>query len=679
MKITTYCRPRCWQFLALVLFILPLNAFGEKSYSPYVDQSYPTQVYWGDTHVHTALSADAYAMGVKLTPDDAYRFAKGEMVTADNGQKAQLRRPLDFLMIADHAENLGVLPRFAAGDERGVRTAQGRRWAQGVKDLTVSTADALDAETVDGFNRAGRAIMAFKGGWQIDHGCAEDFRHSVWEEVGANAERHNDPGKFTTFIGYEWSAATLAMIHRNVLFEGGPDLTNQVLPFSASDSNNPEDLWAYLKDYEDRIGGKVLAIPHNANLSRGGMFALMNFEGKPFTRGYAQMRSRWEPIIEVTQIKGDSEAHPFLSPTDEFANYETWGKSRGTPSSAKGKKTGEKASQKLTKGKQKWQKGSKGKAKQAKKSYKGGGKGKLQSGPKIVSRIASLSMEETLQGSHARSALKQGLDQKATLGANPFKFGMIGSTDTHTGLSTADEDNFWGKMGTNEPSPYRAATGSMFGAAGYAAIWATENTRESLFAAMRRKEVYATTGPRITVRFFGGWDYAPDDAVRADLAREGYTKGVPMGGDLTSAPAGKSPRFLIRAVKDPDGANLDRVQVVKGWRDEKGELQEKIYNVALSDGRTTDRGGKVKPVGNTVDLENASYTNGIGDPELAVVWRDPDSDKHELSFYYVRVLEIPTPRWTAYDAKFYSLKDLPESTPMIIQERAYSSPIWYTP
>ena len=696
MKMT---RRHCTLLLtALGLLVLPVGVLGgepdpSRSYSPYVDQSYPTQVYWGDTHVHTALSADAYAMGVKLTPDDAYRFAKGEAVTADNGQRAQLRRPLDFLMIADHAENLGVLPRFAAGDERGVQTEQGRRWAQGVKDLVMSTADALSADTADEFNRAGRAIMAFKGGWQIDHGCAEDFRHSVWEEVGANAQRHNDPGKFTTFIGYEWSAAALAMIHRNVLFEGGPDQTNRVLPFSAWDSNDPEDLWAYLKDYEDRIGGKVLAIPHNANLSAGGMFALMNFDGKPFTRGYAQMRSRWEPIIEVTQIKGDSEAHPILSPTDEFANYETYGKpAKGTALTAKGGKTGAKPSQKQMKSKQEWLKEGKGKAKQVKGPYKGktgkkqtkgsykGKAGKSQPPrPKIVSQLASLSVEERIQAGYARSALKLGLDQKAKLGVNPFKFGMIGSTDTHTGLSTADEDNFWGKMGTNEPSPYRATTGSMFGAAGYAAIWATENTRESLFAAMRRREVYATTGPRMTVRFFGGWDYVPDDAVRPDLAREGYAKGVPMGGDLTNAPKDKSPRFLIRAVKDPDGANLDRIQVVKGWRDKKGELQEKIYDVTLSDGRTADQGGKVKPVGNTVDLENASYTNGIGDPELAVVWHDPDFDKDELSFYYVRVLEIPTPRWTAYDAKFYGLKDLPENISMIIQERAYSSPIWYSP
>ena len=450
----------------------------------------------------------------------------------------------------------------------------------------------------------------------------------MWDEVCANADRHNDPGVFTAFIGYEWTPATQdpksPNLHRNIIFEGGADQAGQVLPFSIQDSRNVEDLWAYLKDYEDRVGGQVLAIPHNGNLSAGVMFGPNDYDGQPITTEYAKTRSRWEPIYEVTQYKGDGETHPILSPTDEFAAFERWDVA-----------------------------------------------GFFGERP--------ANWEEQKRREYARSALKIGLDQQVKLGVNPFKFGMIGSTDAHTSLSTADEDNFWGKLAFYEPSPYRLKRSWHFSASGYAAVWATENTRESIFAAMKRKETYATTGPRMTVRFFGGWDYASDDAVRHDLARIGYAKGVPMGGDLTHAPEGKSPSFLIRAVKDPDGANLDRVQVIKGWRDEKGELYEKVYNIALSDGRKEGRSGRVKPVGNTVDVQDASYTNSIGDPELAAVWADPDFNRDELAFYYVRVLEIPTPRWTAYDAKYFGLKDLPEEIPMVVQERAYTSPIWYTP
>jgi hypothetical protein len=285
---------------------------------------------------------------------------------------------------------------------------------------------------------------------------------------------------------------------------------------------------------------------------------------------------------------------------------------------------------------------------------------------------------------YVRSALQLGLQQQAKTGANPFKFGLIGSTDSHTALTAVDEDNFWGKTASAEPSakrmlaPYSVMNWEM-NAAGYAAVWAEENTREALFSAMRRKEVYSSTGPRMAVRFFGGWDYVPGDADRPDLADIGYAKGVPMGGDLTQGPPGRSPNFLIRAVKDPDGANLDRVQVIKGWHDEKGNLHENVYNVALSDGRQADATGKVGLVGSTVNVEDASYTNSIGSPELAVVWTDPDFNKDELAFYYIRVLEIPTPRWTAYDAKFYGLTDLPEHIQMVTQERAYTSPIWYAP
>ena len=636
--------------LVRALALLPLSALAGETYSPYADDSFPTKVYWGDTHVHTALSGDAFVLGTRLMPDEAYRFAKGETVRGTGGEEVRLRRPLDFLMVSDHAENLGVLPRLAVDDGSVPATETSRRWASELAGLP-PLRDVLQAKDLDAYNRGFQRLASAKGAGahNADYALDKRFRHSVWEEVIANAERHNDPGTFTAFIGYEWSAHAAKnkpnMIHRNVLHEGGPDETRQVVPFSRFDSSDPADLWAYLQDYEDRTGGKVLAIPHNSNLSGGNMFRLSTLDGQPFTKAYAQTRSRWEPIVEVTQAKGDGETHPLISPTDEFADFETWGSFTTAP--AKGNKPA-------------------------------AGSKKQGKGPTAAEESQQDPVALAAQ-SYARSALKLGLDQEAQLGVNPFKFGMIGSTDTHNSLSAADENNFWGGSGLKEPSPYRAATQAQYGAAGYAAVWATENTREALFSAMRRREVYASTGPRMTVRFFGGWDYAPDDATRPDLARIGYAKGVPMGSDLTEAPREKAPSFLIRAVKDPDGANLDRVQVIKGWRNADGELHETIHNVALSDGREENAGGEVRPVGNTVDLKNASYANSIGDPELAVVWTDPDFSKDERAFYYPRVLEIPTPRWTAYDAKFYRLTDLPDEIPMVTQERAYTSPIWYTP
>jgi arylsulfatase A-like enzyme len=558
---------------------------------------YPTRVYWGDTHVHTTLSGDAYAFGARLTP-------------------AEARRPLDFLMVADHAENLGVLPALMASEETIAATDEGKHWSAVLAELP-SIAEILGAESVEVFNDGKAADGA-------DYDIEASFQRPMWHEVIATAEKYNEPGRFTTFVGYEWSARSGAgpMIHRNVLFLDGPDRTRQVLPFSRFDSDDPEDLWAYLQDYEERTGGQVIAIPHNGNLSGGGMFPLTRYAGEPMTREYALARSRWEPIYEVTQIKGDGESHPMLSPDDEFAGFEPFSAYFGRKDS-----------------------GSKG----------------------------------LTASSYARSALKLGLGQAAELGANPFGFGLIGSTDSHTALATANDDNFWGKMAITEPSRYRVASQWWYAASGYAAVWAQENTRASLFAAMKRREVYATTGPRMVVRFFAGWDFAAEDAAQPDLARAGYAGGVPMGGDLTKAPRGKPPSFLIAAQKDPDGANLDRVQVIKGWLEANGELHEKVYDVALSDGRTQDESGAVKPVGSTIDLDSASYTNEIGDVGFTVVWTDPDFDPAEQAFYYLRVLEIPTPRWTAYDAKSYGLRDLSEDIPMVTQERAYTSPIWYSP
>ncbi|MYD98298.1 MAG: DUF3604 domain-containing protein [Gammaproteobacteria bacterium] len=627
--------------------IFAFAALAEESYSPHVDPSYATNVYWGDTHVHTALSSDAFIFSTRLTPDDAYRFAKGEKIRATSGEEVRLRRPLDFLMVSDHAENMGVIARIHAGDESLLATEAGKRTAQAL-EYPVSLVEALNADSDDLLNAFNAATLTAikadkgpaKGLGHADYGIDARFYRSVWKQVIAAAERHNDPGRFTTFSGYEWTVASGG--HRNVIFADGPEKTSQVVPFSSFDSSDPEDLWAYLHDYEERTGGSAFAIPHNGNLSGNSMFALATHRGEPLTDAYARTRARWEPLYEVTQIKGHGETHPLISPNDEFAGDEIfrWGITLSQPD-AKKRTTGATDTKEPA---------------------------KASSGPR-----------QNPIHSYARSALKLGLDQEAVVGVNPFKFGMIGSTDSHTALATADQDNFWGKMPGNEPGRNRVVTGWNYSASGYAAVWAAQNTRQALFDAMQRKEVYATTGPRMTVRFFGGWDYSATDAARPDLAQVGYAKGVPMGGDLAEAPTGRAPNFLIRAVKDPAGANLDRVQVIKGWRDEDGELHERIYNVALSGGRTENAKGEVETVGSTVDVRGASYTNSIGDPELAVVWTDPDFDRAELAFYYLRVLEIPTPRWTAYDAKFYGLTDLPDGIPMITQERAYTSPIWYTP
>ncbi|MDA9096046.1 DUF3604 domain-containing protein, partial [Porticoccaceae bacterium] len=468
----------------------------------------------------------------------------------------------------------------------------------------------------------------------------KSLKHSVWEKVTESADRHNSPGKFTAFIGYEWTSNGLSKefmnLHRVVIFKDGKEKANKVLPFSANDSVYAEDLWNSMEKYESSTGGEVIAIPHNSNLSAGMMFAPTDLNGKPMVKSQAEARSRWEPLAEVTQMKGTSETHPLLSPDDEFSDYEIWDDIEGRSSSEE----------------------------------------------------LSREDRENKPYGYIRSALKLGMQEQSKLGVNPFKFGMVGGTDSHTSLSTADDDNFWGKMPHSNPHkgrmfermlPYIGPLSWEVSASGYTGVWAKENTREALFDAMKRKEVYASTGPRMTVRFFGGWDYEADDAFSPNLAKIGYEKGVPMGGDLTAAPDDRSPRFLIRAVRDPEGANLGRVQVIKGWHDKNGELHEKVYNVALSDNRKPNWRGKVKPVGNTVDIPDASYTNSIGDPELAVVWEDPDFNPGDPAFYYVRVLEIPTPRWTASDVKQFELKDVPQNIPMIAQERAYTSPIWYSP
>jgi hypothetical protein len=599
---------------------------GKTEYSPYLSKGYPDRVYFGDTHLHTSYSTDAGMLGNRLGPEEAYRFARGEEVTSSTGVRARLQRPLDFLVFSDHSENLGLAPMIAESNPDLLKTEFGRK----VHEL-VKTGKGGDANNlwVKGMVRRQDPLK--------DN---EAIARSMWERETTAAEKYNEPGKFTAFIGFEWTSTPDGNnLHRNVIFRDGKAKADQIIPFSQYDSVDPEDLWKWMAATEQKTGSRVLAIPHNGNLSLGLMFDDVTLTTKkPLDRDYAQRRMRWEPIYEVTQMKGDGEAHPALSPNDEFADFETWDK---------------------------------------------GGFG------------AGVHTPDMLPREYAREALKRGLMYEQKLGVNPFKFGMVGSTDSHTSLSTATEDNFFGKIPPLEPSarPERfneVITGGLAAtpaqqqlawqtsASGLAAVWATDNTREALWDAMARKEVYATTGTRLMVRVFGGYDFVADDVQRHDFAKYGYQEGVPMGGDLSAAPSGKAPALVIRALRDADGANLDRVQVIKGWLDAKGALQEKVYDVAWSGDRKPGADGKLPPVGNTVNVPDASYTNTIGAPLLLAYWKDPNFDSTERAFYYVRVIEIPTPRWTTYDAKFFGTKP-PAKAPASIQDRAYTSPIWYTP
>jgi hypothetical protein len=593
------------------------------SYSPYAGRNFPTELLWGDTHLHTNLSLDARSAGVILSQEDAYRFAKGEEVTTSNGVRVRIGQPLDFLVVTDHSDAMGAMNEVIAGNPTLLTDPTVRDWHQRISqggDIAFEAA----LEVVDTFSQGNTPAILL----------SDAFATSIWEKVAATADRFNDPGRFTAMIGYEWTSTSEGNnLHRNVLYRDGADLARQVLPFTVVESDNPEDLWKWMEAYETKTGGRMLAIPHNGNLSNGIMFPDRNpATNRRLTKAYAVNRMRWEPLYEVTQIKGDGEAHPFLSPNDEFADYETWDRNNLGPT------------------------------------------------PKEP---------EMLQYEYAREALKNGLKHEAKLGVNPYKFGLQAATDSHTGLATAEEDNFFGKHSQTEPNPGRMATdvghfetiswpGWYQVSSGYTGVWANENTREAIFDAMMRKETYATTGSRIQVRFFGGWDFVADDANTRLPANVGYFKGVPMGGDLTAAPTGKAPSFLVAARKDPLSGNLDRVQIIKGWLDDDGDTHEKVYDVVWSGDRSPGEDGKLPPVGNTVDVQNATWTNSIGAPEMITVWTDPDFDPEERAFYYARVIEIPTPRWTAYEARYFGV-DAPAESPMTTQERAYTSPIWYTP
>ncbi len=596
----------------------------EEIYSPFVGRSYPDKVLFGDTHYHTELSPDAGLLGTTLTASDGYRFARGEKVISNTGQPVQLIRPLDFLVITDHAEYIGLAPMLRESDPLLLADPWGKRIYElfnGSQDQRMQAFGEIIADATSGTNNF----------------STDEAARNIWRTFLETAEQYNQPGVFSAMTGFEWTSTPNGNnLHRCVIFADGIDKTNQVLPFSCFDSFDPEDLWDWLANYEANTGGEVLCIPHNANLSNGLMFNGKDFEGNDITKAYAEKRSRWEPIHEMTQIKGDEETHPMLSPDDEFANFETWDVANLDGSAPKTK--------------------------------------------------------EMLQYEYARSALKLGLKFEKQLGANPYKYGLSATTDTHTGISTPREDNYFGKYAHTEPSPDRhnreiipaddpslRLYTAQEAATGLTAVWARENTRQDIFDAMARKEVYGTTGSRLRVRFFVGWDFEADEVERHDFVAEGYKRGVPMGGDLFAGPEGASPTFMIRALRDPDGANLDRIQIIKGWVDNAGKTHERIYDVAVSDDRVIDEDGRCRtPVGSTVDLDTATYTNTIGDPLLTAYWKDPEFDASQHAFYYVRVLEIPIPRWTTYDAVFFGI-DRPATVPAEIQDRAYTSPVWYSP
>ncbi|MBK9005028.1 MAG: DUF3604 domain-containing protein [Sphingomonadales bacterium] len=583
----------------------------------------PDQLLWGDIHLHTEYSMDANTFGARLSPDDAYRFAKGEAVTASNGMTARLETPLDFLMVADHADYLGSFDELRAGNPLLTADPKLREWRS---RLDLPRKDRLDLEPRQ---------------TEPDNPSVLDsaeIRAPYWKKTIEAAERANRPGKFTALMGFEWTAQRGGQnLHRVVMFRDGPDKVGKVMPLSSVVTDEPMDLYDYLASYERNFGGRVLAVAHNGNISNGIMFPLTEREfGEPMTAEYVKARARWEPAYEITQIKGDGETHPFLSSDDEFAAYETWDKIdfSGVPKT-----------------------------------------------------------KDMFAGEYARSALKRGLMLEQRYGVNPYKFGFLGSTDAHTGLSAVDEDNFWGKHSAEmEPSPTRwkdavggrgeaIVPGWMMASAGYAAVWARNNTREEIFDAFMRKEIYATTGPRIRLRFFGGWDFAKGDADGRDIAAAGYGRGVPMGSDLKPANGGGAPTFLVHAMRDPNAASLDRVQIVKGWIDANGETHEKVFDVVWShpDTRSIGKNGKLSPIRpGTVDVPNTTFDDSVGAAQLYTAWRDPQFNPRQKAFYYVRVLQVPTPRWTAYDAKKFGIV-MPDYVPMVTQERAYSSPIWYTP
>ena len=573
-------------FLLVILFFHPQNLLAEGK------NEYKKVLLWGDLHVHSNFSFDAYSFGnTSLGPDKAYEFAKGLPVTAPNGELAQLTTPLDFLLVSDHAEYLGLFLGLERDDPKLKNSALGQRWLNYFKSGTQAP---ISREYVQMIERQKDIEL-----------LPEDFNKSAWSKLLGFADRYNEPGVFSALVGFEWTSMINGdNLHRVVVYGDGSEKAKRMLPFSALDSPDPEDLWHFMEDYENLTGGQVIAIPHNGNVSNGKMFSDKRINGSDFDASYSAKRQRWEPLYEVTQVKGDAEAHPYLSPTDEYADFETWDQ------------------------------------------------GNLRMEPKD---------KKMLQGEYARAALKNGLVLSNKHGTNPFKFGLVGGTDTHNALSTSDDENFYGKFVDSLPGEER--TSSSLGdrlwdnwrlsASGYTAVWAKANTREEIFEALKRREVYATSGPRILLKFFGGWNYVQEDLEDPEFFNKtAYEDGVPMGGSLTNLNSESKPRFVFKISKDPKGNNIDKFQIIKGWVEEDGKVNEKVYNV----------------------IESA---NDKGQESVFGIWVDQDFKINKEAFYYARVLEVPTKRWSTYDKERYDVSLAPE-IPTLIRERAYSSPIWLT-
>ena len=597
------------------------------------------QLLWGDTHLHSSNSFDAYLnRNMSADPATAYRYAKGlPVIHAYHRGRIQIETPLDFLVISDHAEYLGVMRHII---ERGIPTDD-----LGLVDtLTAWYIEYWLADVVEEDSGQSAFSSFLPEPSSVEEAAAnppasiipasETMQRTVWLEATQIADEFNDPGNFTALIGWEWSSIPAgANLHRVVFTSAGAEVAAEFQPWSSADSMYPQDLWNWLDETSARTGAEFVAMPHNSNISKGYMFEAKTLRGVPFDEKVARQRLHWEPVVEVTQIKGDSETHSAFSPEDPFADFETY--------------------------------------------------------PYYIQQKAP--SYDPKSGDYIRPALLLGLAIEEQIGFNPYRFGLIGSTDSHTGMASAEEPNFWGKFprdGIPENKAGRWRTGDQadngpsgwsMSASGLAAVWAEENTRDSILEAFRRREVYATTGPRIGARVFGGWDFGEDDAAAPSIADAGYARGVPMGGELAQAPEGAAPTLLVQVMKDPKGANLDRVQVIKGWIDAAGQTHERVYDVAWSQPRKLDGQGRPEPVGNTVDPKTGRYQNTIGSAEFSAQWRDPDFDPAQPSFYYVRALEIPTPRHSVFDALALGMDPTEIEGPWWIQERAYTSPIWYRP
>jgi hypothetical protein len=618
-RFTDFCHQLCYVVLIALLFLPIARAQDNQDVGePGRESKKPNplnNVYFGEQHLHSEMSPDAYAMGVRQKMEDAYRYGMGEEITlSTTGEKIRKATPYDFVALTDHAEYLGVFPEL--GDPKSPLAKN-------------PLAKLINSPNTDDQNKAASEVIA-----SITSGTPEgNFKEFVsskmirsnWKRHVDTANKYNKPGEFTTLIAFEWTSIPDSQnMHRNVFFR---DNTGPDAPYSSFDSVDPEDLWTYL-EVQRTAGHETFAIPHNGNVSNGLMYAPTNYRGDPIDERYAKRRALNEPLTEIVQTKGSSDTHPSLSPNDEFADFEPFPNLIGTS---------------------------------------------------IVSKV---------KNGYIRQALTDGLLHEQKLGTNPFKYGIVAGADVHSGYSGNEEFNWHGAHGVADDTPKRrlspkpnasGESGFTVGSAGATAVWAPENTREAIFDSMKRKETYGTSGPLIRLRFFGGWDYADGLIEDPKFVEKAYAGGVPMGGDLMEKPEkSTAPVFAIWALKDPQSGNLDRVQIIKGWTKD-GKTHEKIYDVALSDDRKADpKTGKVPPVGNTVDVKNATYTNDIGDSQLTAVWEDPDFDPAQHAVYYVRVLEIPTPRWSTYDAKKLGVEP-PKEVAAAIQERAWSSPIWYTP